>query len=615
MQDDLRKLQEEVASLREEQQKMGERLKVVYEWLAFMEKNRPAQAPPAPQAGTGAPAGKGPVPAAPGAVRSGAPAATPAASPPPAPSRRRDLEAKIGGIWLNRIGMAVFLLGAAFFLKLAYDWGWINETVRILIGAAAAAVLLWLGERNRRRGLTAYGQGLTGGGIALLYFTVFASFYYYHLLGSTAGMGLLVLITVGAVALALLQNARAVAVIGLLTAFLNPLLFMIEAPRFVLLMIYLILLNLGIAALVYLKGWNFIRNISFALTSCFLAWVLIYRYTNPAAGLAPAAAQIYFTIFLLLFLSLPLLNVALRRRRLEGQELFLVIAGAIIYYALSRFNLHFKYPDAAGWFTLGLAGFYLLAGGSLLGLARHDPRAHFTAFALAAGLLVLFVPLQLENGWILAGWSLEAALLCYLGLRLADRRIRGGFWTILSLAQLRLIVAEWTEYIEPQSYRFLINKTALLTFGFIALLILLCGLYYRYREESIKLPHEVIIMAGAAGLLLLMFGSMEIYRFGDALAWRGGDPSYYHNLALLMISLFWGIYAAALMVAGFIRKSPLLRYTAIALFGLTLAKVILFDLSFLDLSYRIISLVVSGLILLAVSYLYQRHRSRIDPAA
>ncbi|MGB4214220.1 MAG: DUF2339 domain-containing protein, partial [Dethiobacteria bacterium] len=79
--------------------------------------------------------------------------------------------------------------------------------------------------------------------------------------------------------------------------------------------------------------------------------------------------------------------------------------------------------------------------------------------------------------------------------------------------------------------------------------------------------------------------------------------------------LFWALYAAVLMAFGFIRRQPPLRYAAIALFGLTLAKVILYDLSFLKLVYRIISLVALGLILLIVSYLYQRHRGRIDPAA
>lgn len=606
MENELRRLQEEVKALREEQQKMGERLKVLDKWVVFMEKSRSARETASPPARTAAPTGQEVAPAA---------APLPAAPPPRPRAEPRDLEAKIGGIWLNRIGMVVFLLGAAFFLKLAYDWGWINETVRIAIGAAVAAVLLGLGERNRRRGFTAYGQGLTGGGIALLYFTIFASFYYYHLIDSTAGLGLLIVVTIGAVLLAVYHDAPAVAVIGLITAFLNPILFMVETPRFVLLMIYLILLNLGIIAVVYLKGWNFIRNISFILTGLLMTWVPLYRHFNPATGLAPAATQIYFTAFLLLFLSLPLLNVTLRRRRLQDQEIFIIIVGAIAYYALGRLNLNSDFPHVISWFTLSLAGFYLLAGWGLLKAAKHDPRAHFTAFAIAAVLLVIFVPLQLKDAWVLAGWSLQAALLCYLGLRLADKRIRGGFWALLSLALLRLLITEWPRFLHPEQYRFLINRTALLTFGFIAFLILLSLLFHRFRQEDYKLPVEVIILAGSAALLLLIFGSLDIYRFGEARAWITGNSDYYHNLALLMISLFWGVYAAALMAAGFLRKIPMLRYTAIALFGLTVAKVILVDLSFLDLAYRIISLVALGLILLAVSYLYQRHRSGIDPAA
>ena len=205
MQDDWHELQEEVKALREEQERMNERLKVVYQWLAYIEKSLPLHEKTPPPAKADAPA------------EEAAPPAAPPSADSPRPSKRtpQELEAKIGGIWLNRIGIIIFLLGAAFFLKLAYDWGWINETARLALGAVVAAILLWLGERNRRRGFTAYGQGLTGGGIALLYFTIFASFYYYNLVSSTAGMGLLILVTVGAVALALYQNARAVAVIGL----------------------------------------------------------------------------------------------------------------------------------------------------------------------------------------------------------------------------------------------------------------------------------------------------------------------------------------------------------------------------------------------------------------
>ena len=255
--------------------------------------------------------------------------------------------------------------------------------------------------------------------------------------------------------------------------------------------------------------------------------------------------------------------MALRRRPLEPPELFLIAAGAVTYYGLSWFNLHSEFPGVMGWFTLGLAGFYLLAGFGLLPTSRRDPRAYVTAFTLAAALLVLFVPLQLKDAWILAGWTLQAALLCYLGLRLADRRIRGGFWIVLSLALTRLLCAEWTRYLDPGDYRFLINRTSLLTFGFIAVLLLLGRLYHRFRKQGKEPSSEVVILAGAAGLLLLIFGSLEIYRYGNVLAWHTGDADYYHNLALLMISLFWGVYAAALMAAGFIRRLPPLRLSLI----------------------------------------------------
>ena len=601
MPDELRRLQEEVRALQEEQQKMSERLKVIYQWLTHLDKGLAQREAAPPPAEPVAPAEPAPPP----------PAAAVTPVPPPPKKPARDLEARIGGIWLNRIGMIIFLLGAAFFLKLAYDWGWINETVRIIIGAAAAGVLLGFGERNRRRGFTAFAQGLTGGGIALLYFTIFASFYYYNLISDVIGMSLLILVTIGAVLLALYQEARAVAAIGLLTGFLNPALFIAEEPRFVLLIVYLILLNLGLLALVYFKRWNFLGVISFVFTNAFLTWTLNYRLGHPHQGLPITDTQIYLSIFLLLFLAPLLLQVIKRREPLAPVGLFLMAAGAVAYYALSWANLNHDFPGFMGWFTLCLAGFYLLVGSALLPSAKDDPRAHFTAFSLAAVLLVVFVPLQLEGAWILAGWTLEAVLLCFLGLRLADKRIRGGFWALLSLALLRLIIVEWTIPYEPEHYRFLINQTALLTFGFIAVLLLLNRLYHRYRKET----GESNILAGAAGLLLLFFGSMELYRYGGVLAALTGAEEYYKNLALMAISLFWGIYAAALMIAGFIRSSPTLRYAAIGLFGMTLGKLLLFDLSFLDLAYRIISLVISGLILLGASYLYQRHRDRLNPEA
>ena len=589
MDEELRRLQEEVDLLRKQHFQIQQRLDSLDGQIAALAGRRAAAPGPAPQH---AEAKKKPAKSAPGSS---------------------NLESKIGGIWLNRVGVVAFIIGAAFFLKLAFDQGWINELTRIAVGTAAGLLMLWLGEKTRRRGYSGYGQGLTGGGIALLYFTVYAAFYFYEILHPLAAAALMVLVTLSAVALSVLQSAPAIAVLGLLTGFLTPFLFLPPQPQLLPILIYFLLLNLGIVAVSSFKRWAFMGTTAFILTNLTMIWMLINRLHRPDLDLGPVSYQLFLSLFFLLFIALPLLLYYTRRRPLGALGVFLLVAGTASYYALSWFNLQPVYPDQMGLFTAALAGFFLLAGVGARRLPFRDPGLSFTAFSLTAALLVLFIPVQLKQAWITAGWALQAAVLCFLGLRLADRRIRFGFWMVILLATARLLAVEWPLYINPEEYRFLINRAAVLTFLLIAILVFCAWLYHRFRPAEKGWFNEVNILGAAAGLLFLVFCSVDIGRYGDVLASRTGEWTDYHNLSMLAISIFWGCYAAVFMAAGFIRKQPLPRYAAIALFGITVVKVFLFDLSFLDLVYRIISLVALGLILLAVSYLYQSNRSRIEP--
>jgi uncharacterized membrane protein len=83
------------------------------------------------------------------------------------------------------------------------------------------------------------------------------------------------------------------------------------------------------------------------------------------------------------------------------------------------------------------------------------------------------------------------------------------------------------------------------------------------------------------------------------------------NLKQLSLSGIWLIYSMLLMGAGMWRRIQGLRIIAIALFGFTILKIFIYDLSFLDSLYRIISFIGLGVILLGVSYLYQRYKGVI----
>jgi uncharacterized membrane protein len=72
-------------------------------------------------------------------------------------------------------------------------------------------------------------------------------------------------------------------------------------------------------------------------------------------------------------------------------------------------------------------------------------------------------------------------------------------------------------------------------------------------------------------------------------------------------SALWMAYGAMLMVIGFWRKSAFVRWQALALIAVTVLKVFLYDTSQLDHIYRIFSFIALGVLLLAVSFAYQRN--------
>jgi uncharacterized membrane protein len=76
------------------------------------------------------------------------------------------------------------------------------------------------------------------------------------------------------------------------------------------------------------------------------------------------------------------------------------------------------------------------------------------------------------------------------------------------------------------------------------------------------------------------------------------------------LSVLWTLYAAAALAWGFVRSRPGLRYAALALLGLVIAKVFLIDLSSVQTVYRFVSFLILGVVLLGVSLLYQKARVR-----
>jgi uncharacterized membrane protein len=222
---------------------------------------RPAS--PEPSAASHAP---GPAPVAP------TPTHTTPDTPHPAP-RSTDLEAIIGGRWLLFAGIAAVVLGISYFVKFAFDNGWISEPLRVVAGLVAGALLIAGGMRFWSRGLPLFGHALAGAGVLVLYVAIYAALHFYGLIPAAVAFVLMVVVTVFAVFLADRQRAQPLAALGFIGGFATPLLAGGDADSPVMLFTYMGLLIGGTAVVMQRHAWPLLGAVSYLCTFVLvLAW-------------------------------------------------------------------------------------------------------------------------------------------------------------------------------------------------------------------------------------------------------------------------------------------------------------------------------------------------------
>ena len=271
----------------------------------------------------------------------------PASAPPSPPSPityhpSPTLEARVGLTWVNRIGAVTLLLGAAFFFKYAVDNEWIGPAGRVILGLLTGFAMLGLADRLWRRGQRIFAQGLSGGGGALLYLSLYAAFALYHLVPRPAAFLLLLLTTTTTGALALRYQAQAIAALGLLGGYLTPILLSTGEDRPWFFFTYILLLNAAALALATVRRWPQLPTLAFAATVLLYSLWFLDRYRFEKRLVATVFALAYYTLFaltpsrwrwpaaqLLAAVALPLIWGP-RRVTFLVLSLALAVAGAVI---------------------------------------------------------------------------------------------------------------------------------------------------------------------------------------------------------------------------------------------------------------------------------------------
>ncbi|MGB9229296.1 MAG: DUF2339 domain-containing protein [Terracidiphilus sp.] len=630
-----RELRAEMASLLDRIRDLEERLHKLADHppaLVPPPRAEAAYAPAPPVAPTLAPkpvpaATPPPTPSAPGPSAPTPPPASPPApvtaplfhSIEPAPTTdARSLENRIGSQWFNRIGILAVLIGVAWFLKLAFDNHWIGPLGRVIIGLLAGAALIVWSERFHHRGFAVFSFSLKAIGSGTLYLSLWAAFQLYGLVPASAAFAAMIAVTAFNGYVAWIQDAELLALYAIAGGLSTPLLVSTGGNHEVTLFTYLLMLDLAVLVLVVLRPWSRLLFVSFVGTALFIfAWWSSF-YTQDQA---PRTALFLCCFFLSFALAPRLIKIVLapgeQFRPWDGLASFaLPVANAGLgFFAFYSLLNPLAVDWAAPWLAVAFAAFYLLLmrlpeSGFLQRGAPALAALHLTA---AIVFLTIAIPLKTHGRWMTIGWLVEGAVLLWLSRRVQSMLLRvfALISTILGLGALILVNP-------PAASRPIFNER----FGTYCVAIAACAyiawLAKNARDESDAALGDAApiirwrTLAAAAllavNLLILLAFSLEIHSYWWYQRWTGNYRRLrdYWMYAQFSYSALFMIFGGVLLSIGFLRRSAFLRWQALILLAATIAKVFLLDTEQLNHGLRILSFIGLGVLLLGVSYVYQR---------
>ena len=590
------------------------------------------------------------VPAAPERGERKLPPSPPSPPSPPAPMPARaaaadafDLEQWVGARGLLLVGVVALLASGGFFLKEAFDRGWIAPWLRVALAVVAGAAVAGFGERHVARGLRRFGLALVGAGSGLAYLGIWAAAGPYALASRQAGVAIIALLTAVTAWRAVVHRAEPLALWALLGAFMAPLFLPTPDARAEVFLGYLALVGFVAGMSAHRFAWRLTLDVAltgyFFLAANFVADALhtpvglAYLAVGGAAALRVAQGRRWVEARLgALVLAWALLLLQAGQVETEGVRWLAVAAGALLLFvewwrhrtvpALRAAELDLETDEDVVALVAAPAAFVALAAIAQPGTLKEWPGLASALLALlylgtgwrgrwapfvAAGyaLLAVAVVRQLDGTPVTVGWSLLAVALIAGDRRLDQHAGPGVAVPLAMVAGLHLLTSlALRKEAEPA----FTGAWALGLYAYIVLVALAAWSWLSRPDLPKWLANGRAILWTLPAIALFTGLSLELHRCFAAkqATWAGAGLA-----GDLAISVYWLVYAGLAVRLGFWLDNWAVRTVGLAVAGLAAAKIALFDLSRLEALYRVGSFFVLALIALAVAYAYnQRVRRR-----
>ncbi len=464
-----------------------------------------------------------------------------------------NLETKVGRYWLNRIGIALVVLGTAFLILLSLQS--LGALAKIAIGYALSLGLILSGSwLTRRATLAWYAKGLLGGGWAITYFTTYAMYHVpqVRLLESAlVDLVLLLAVTAGAVTHALRFRSQVITVLAFLLGFITTSISTITYFT----LASSVLLVVALVGVTVRMRWHAL--LLYGIAASYLGhalWVSheIAAGTIVVAGGSVAVAQFWLAAgFLLLYwvaYTTGILALDERDRPRRNALITGTLANGLLCLTQLLGAMPAEYRASKYLVLLGAGGVYLLL--SSVAQQRGLPVVSTVHRLLGLTLATLAIPERLTHDWTSFLWLFEVWALAWLGVRYERpvyRLFAGGLggvmlvrWVVMDLWEHGSI-SFWSWMIP---WRVVIGLTAIAAYGATAACYRLLRPVGAQRAIERQGFH---LYAAAASLVAWTLTASEATR--ESLAF------------------FWALEAATLVLVGWRLQDRALRIFGFAWMG------------------------------------------------
>jgi uncharacterized membrane protein len=502
------------------------------------------------------------------------------------------------------LGVISVIVGVAFFIRKAFVSGYLGPIGKVSVIYLGAVASLAVGNFFRKKKYPDFGLALVGMGIALLYYSTYAGFSTYDIFDQYFAFFLMILITIFASFLAIIDNNKWLAVLGLIGGFTTPVLLSTGNPQNLTLYIYITILNAGLLAIAFYKRWNLLNNLGFIFT--YLLFGFAHKYQE--YWLSTIFLNLYFFIYSLV----PFAYHIFRKEKEKVGNTWLIFINSFV-----ALGFNYEIMDQNGYsiemlsiITLLYALNFTLMATYMVQKGKQKDDSFIFVISNAALFLVITIPIIFSKEFITIFWVVEAVILLWISIRLNGRKLIYGSYLVMVMALFKFFFYDYDDVFGLVGGKYFSPAYTNLLFGRFVTTTVLIGGFYMFYTLLKKVPddfnpvHKTYFKIFSIGWILTLFLVLNVET----------SAFFYENFPdgrFVAVSILWALFAISLMFLGLRANNAVIRKISIGLFFATLAKVFFIDIAKMGTSYKFVSFIVLGLVLILTSYLYRKYKDEL----